>query len=277
MERPCSITPDIDILTVYFPLAGFGQLPINAFVIKGEQPVLVDTGAPLDGDAGDAVPRFMSALQQVIDPAELKWIWLTHADPDHVGSVHRILEEAPNARIVTTFLTVGRMSLYRPLPLERVYLLNPGQSLDIGDRTLTSVRPPSFDAADTAGLFDSKSRAFFSSDCFGAILERPARGADDIPSSDLEAGQLLWATIDAPWLHKVNESAFAASLNKVRKMEPEMILGSHLPPARRRTEQLLRSLAAVPTATPFVGPDQAALQLMMAQLTGDHAGERATA
>ena len=95
MERPFSVTPDIDILTTYFPLPGFGQLPINAFVIKGEQPVLVYTGAPLDGEAGDAVPSFMSALQQVIDPAELKWIWLTHADLDHVGSVHRILEGRP--------------------------------------------------------------------------------------------------------------------------------------------------------------------------------------
>ena len=188
---------------------------------------------------------------------------------DHVGSVHQILEEAPEARVVTTFLTVGRMSVFRPLPLDRVYLLNPGQSLDIGDRTLTSVRPPSFDAPDTAGLYDSKSKTLFSSDCFGALLPGPAETAGDVAESDLREGQLLWATLDAPWLHKVDPTTFAASLNEIRQMGPETILSIHLPPARGMTEQLLSSLASAPAATPFVGPDQAALMEMLAQVTGD--------
>lgn len=271
MVSPSSVTPDIDVLTAYFPIPGLGQLPINAFVIKAREPMLIDTGAPLDGEGGDATESFMTALRKVIDPADLKWIWLTHADMDHVGSVHQILDEAPQARVVTTFLTVGRMSVFRPLPMDRVYLLNPGQSLDLGDRKVTSIQPPSFDAADTAGLYDSKSRTFFSSDCFGALLSGPAEAAADISAADLEAGQLLWATVDSPWLHKVNDATFAASLNQVRKMEPEMILSSHLPPARRMTDRLLGTLAKAPAATPFMGPDQAALEQMMAQLTGDAA------
>ena len=213
----------------------------------------------------------MDALRQVIDPSEIKWIWITHADMDHVGSVHQILEEAPEARVITTFRTVGRMSVFNPLPLDRIYLLNPGQSLEVGDRTLTSVRPPSFDAADTAGLYDSKSKTFFSSDCFGALMSAPAETAGDIGEAELREGQLLWATIDAPWVHKVDSASFAASLNEVRKMEPEMILSSHLPPALGMTEQLLSTLATAPSATPFVGPDQAALMEMLAQITGDPA------
>ncbi len=269
MEQPYRAAPDIDVLSMYFPIPGLGNLPINAFVIKGQEPVLVDTGSPLDGDGADATEGFMDALRQVIDPSDLKWIWLTHADMDHVGSVHQILEEAPEARVITTFLTVGRMSVFRPLPMDRVYLLNPGQSLDIGDRTLTSVKPPSFDAADTAGLYDSKSKTFFSSDCFGALLPGPAETAGDILESDLQEGQLLWATLDAPWLHKVDPTIFAASLNEIREMAPETILSSHLPPAHGMTERLLTSLAAAPGATPFVGPDQAALREMLAQVTGD--------
>ena len=271
MVQTHKVTPDIDVLSTYFPIPGFGQLPINAFVLKGREPLLVDTGAPLDGEGADATASFMTALRQVIDPADLRWIWLTHADMDHVGSVHQILQEAPQARVVTTFLTVGRMSVFRPLPMDRVYLLNPGQSLDLGDRTVTSVKPPSYDAADTAGLYDSKSKAFFSSDCFGALLSGPADTASDVSPAGLKEGQLLWATIDAPWVHKVDDTTFAASLNEIRKMDPEMILSSHLPPAHRMTEQLIRTLAAAPRATPFVGPDQAALQAMLAQLTGEPA------
>jgi hypothetical protein len=70
----------------------------------------------------------------------------------------------------------------------------------------------------------------------------------------------LWATVDSPWLRKVDRDAFARELDDIRKMEPKMVLSSHLPAAQGdMTERLLASLAAAPTAQPFVGPDQAAL------------------
>ena len=60
----------------------------------------------------------------------------------------------------------------------------------------------------------------------------------------------------------------ARQLDGIRKMEPNLILSGHLPPARRHlTERMLSSLARVPTAQPFVGPDQAALVNMMAQMS----------
>jgi hypothetical protein len=37
------------------------------------------------------------------------------------------------------------MSTEHPLPMNRIYLLNPSQSLDAGDRRLTGFRPPLFD------------------------------------------------------------------------------------------------------------------------------------
>ena len=42
----------------------------------------------------------MSAMWYV-DPQKLKWVWLTHDDADHTGSIRRVMELAPNARLVT--------------------------------------------------------------------------------------------------------------------------------------------------------------------------------
>src|SRR6185312_11873119 len=109
-------------------------------------------------------------LGEAIDPADVRWIWLTHPDRDHTGGIFALLEAAPNARVVTTFSGVGIMSTESPLPMDRVYLLNPGQTLDVGDRTLTGFRPPLFDNPATVGFFESKSGIFFSSDCFGAPM-----------------------------------------------------------------------------------------------------------
>lgn len=266
MEEPYKATPDIDVLTTYFPIPILGMIPINAFVLRAKEPVLVDTGFPLESD------EFMQTLRSVIDPEDLSWIWLTHTDQDHIGSLHRLLDEAPDVRVITTFLGVGKMSLFNPLPMDRVYFLNPGESIDVGDRTLTAVKPPSFDAPETTGFYDDRSGTFFSSDCFGALMSSPAQDAADIPQKDLREGQILWATVDAPWLHTVDEGTFAEALANVRRMSPKVILSSHLPAAKgSMTEQFVESLASAPGAQPFVGPDQAGLQQMLAEMTGGNA------
>lgn len=255
-------TSDIEVITSSFPIPGFGFVPVNAFVLKGSEPVLVDTGTVVES------PDFMSTLRSIIDPADLRWIWLTHTDADHIGSLHQLLEENPRLRVITTFLGVGIMSLFAPLPMDRVNFVNPGEKITVGDRTLTAVRPPAFDSPSTTGFYDDRSGAFFSSDCFGALLADPPQNAADLSDKDLREGQIFWATVDSPWLHKVDEGTFAKELNGIRRMEPKMILSSHLPAAGgEMTDRLLASLADAPSAQPFVGPDQAALEQMLKQMT----------
>jgi flavorubredoxin len=262
MVNSYKAAPDIEVLTSNFPIPGFGLVPINAFVIKGSEPILVDTGAMVDR------AEFMAALRSVIDPTELKWIWLTHTDFDHIGSLNQLLAENPRLRVVTTFLGVGIMNLYAPLPLDRVHLVNPGEKITVGDRTLTAIKPPAFDNPSTTGFYDDKSGVFFSSDCFGALLSAVPQNAADLSDKDLREGQVFWATVDSPWLHKVDGGAFARELEGIRGMEPKMVLSSHLPAASGdMTERLLASLAAVPTALPFVGPNQAALEQMLKGMT----------
>jgi flavorubredoxin len=250
--------PDVDVVTSTATVAGFGQLAINAFVVHAEEPVLVDTGAVRESD------EFMTALRQVIDPADLRWIWLTHTDFDHIGSLHRLLDENERLRVITSFLGVGIMGLASPLPMDRVYLVNPGQRVDVGDRTLTAVRPPAFDNPITTGLRDDRSRVFFSSDCFGALLDEVPERAEDVSEEALHQGQVFWATVDSSWLHAVDRAFFASELERIRALQPSMVLSSHLPAAQGSSlERLLGALAAVPDAPAFVGPDQAALQQML--------------
>jgi flavorubredoxin len=264
MMSTYTAAPDVDVVTSTNDVGGFGNLAINAFVIHADQPVLVDTGSLAQSD------DFMAALRSVIDPADLRWIWLTHTDFDHIGSLHRLLDENERLRVITSFLGAGIMGLSAvPLPMDRVYLVNPGQTVDVGDRTLTAVRPPAFDNPITTGLRDERSGIFFSSDCFGALLDEVPQCAEDLSDEALRQGQVFWATVDSSWLHMVDRAMFASELDRVRALKPAMVLSSHLPAAQGSTlERLLRALAEVPDAPAFVGPDQAALEQMLAETTG---------
>lgn len=263
MATTYTAAPGIDVLTSNVAIPGLGLVPVNAFVLHGSEPVLVDTGTVAERDG------FMTALQSVIDPTDLRWIWLTHTDFDHIGNLHRLLADHPQIRVITTFLAVGIMGLADGLPLDRVHLVNPGQKITVGDRVLTAFKPPVFDNPSTTGFLDDTTGTLFSSDCFGALLQEVPENAADLSADDLRDGQVLWATVDSPWLHKVDRAAFAKELDGIASLAPTMILSSHLPAASgAMTERLLSSLAAAPGAAPFVGPDQAALEQLMAGMTG---------
>ena len=251
------VAPDTTSLNSYIPLPGLGQLPVNAFMIDAQEPVLIDTGmAAVRND-------FLKELRSTTDLEALRWIWITHADADHLGNLDVILKEAPNARVVTTYMGMGKMGL-QGLPSERMYLLNPGQSLDVGDRKLTAITPPTFDAPETTGLFDEKTRTLFSADCFGAILDSPAENAKDISHETLREGSMTWTSIDAPWLGKISPDIFANTLSQIENLNADIILSSHLPVAKGMTKTLLGILTEAQHAPAFVGPDQAALEKMMA-------------
>ena len=182
---------DVSVLSDYAEVPGIGCLPVNTFVLHAEQPLVIDTGL------SNADKDFVGELAAVIDPQDVRWVWITHPDRDHTGGLWKLLEAAPDARLVTTFIGVGIMSTEWTVPMDRVYLLNPGQKLDLGDRTVTGYRPPLFDNPATVGLQDDRSGTLFASDCFGGPMTAPelACGPDlrDVPGEDLRAAQLLWA------------------------------------------------------------------------------------
>jgi flavorubredoxin len=149
--------------------------------------------------------------------------------------------------------------------MDRVHLINPGQSVTVGDRRLTAVKPPVYDNPITTGFVDDRTGILFSSDCFGGLLTDVPQDAADLDTEALRAGQVRWATVDSPWLHGVDRDAFGRSLDAVRTLEPKMVCSSHLPPAPGTLLDLcLESLALARDAEPFVGPDQAFLDAMLA-------------
>ncbi len=260
-------TPGVDVITTNADIPGLGSLAINAFVLQGAEPILVDTGTV----AGSS--DFLTSLESVINPADLRWIWLTHTDFDHIGSMAALLDAHPHLRVITSFLGVGIMGLSStPLAMDRVYLVNPGQSVTLADRTLTAVRPPVYDNPITSGFLDHQTGILFSSDCFGALLPEVPQDAGDLDIDTLQSGQVRWATVDSAWVHNVDRDVFGAALDELRAIEPTMVCSSHLPPAPGAMLKLfVDSLAQVPGADRFIGPDQAALEMMLAGMVGSPA------
>ncbi len=239
---PRQVAPDTFVLPAFTPLPFGGVLPLHAFLIRGAEPVLIDTGA---GPLRDA---FVRHLETLVDLRDLRYVWLTHTDPDHTGALDQVLRAAPQARVVVGMMGAAKFGLTGAVPAERLHVLAPGDRLDLAGRTLTAVRPPTYDAPETIAAFDGATRTLFAADSFASVLQAPAESADAIAPAQVREGMVGWATVDTPWLGQVDTARFRQGLESIRRLQPERILSSHLPPATGMTDALLAHLAATAEA-----------------------------
>jgi len=251
---------DVHVLPSHLDIPGVGTLLVNAFVLLAEQPVLVDTGLGMDSEA------FMAALRAIVDPAELRWIWLTHDDTDHTGSLDALMAAAPDATVVTHALGALRLSTWTALALDRVHAIVPGEALDVGDRTLTAFRPPTFDNPTSTGFQDSSSGAYFAVDTFGAILPGAVEDLADVPEPALFGGMSAWASFDSPWTQWMERSRFDAMLGEVRSLQASQLFSAHLPAKGGKPDQLLDIVATVHDGEAFVPPNQEAFAQIVAAI-----------
>jgi glyoxylase-like metal-dependent hydrolase (beta-lactamase superfamily II) len=260
------VTENVTSLVTPVPVPGIGFLPINSFVIKtAAGAILVDSCVTLpEGE-------FLSGVAGVVDPADIKWIWLTHPDRDHTGGLLEILDAAPSARLMTSFTSFGHISVGpEPAPPERLHLVNPGERHRLGDIEVVAFRPPLYDNPGTVGFFEPRSRTLVSSDCFGApqpsLQDAVVPDAGELPDEQVTAGQMMWGSADSPWVHSVDKTKFAASLSEVKSFDPVLTLSTHIPPIHGSIEKHLNTLSKVPDSPPAPGLDQETLEALLAEM-----------
>lgn len=267
MDAPYQGSSDVYVFPANLSLPGVGVLPVNAYLLMAEEPVLIDTGIGIDTE------DFLTAVSSFLPLEQLKWVWLTHDDADHTGSIQQVMELAPNATLVTHAMSALRMGTWWPVPMERVHAIRFGDEIHVGDRTLTAIAPPLFDNPMSTGALDQSTGALFTVDAFGAILPEATQDAADVPPDALAGGMVGWATTDSPWAHVTDRAKFSEVLDRVRQIRPTRIFSSHLPAASgTSTEDFLRLLETVPDAEPFMPPDAEQFAQMIAAMAAEQQG-----
>jgi flavorubredoxin len=240
-----------------------GYFPMNSMVIRGKEPVLVDTGSPADRE------KWLANAWSLVDPEDVRWIFLTHDDRDHSGNLLAVLDACPNATLLTTWFMVGRMSEEWATPLDRCRFLNDGETLDVGDRRLVALRPPLFDNPTTRGLFDERTGVYWSVDTFATNAPGPVQDAADLDEAYFRDGQLLGARLVSPWHQWLDAAKFHAHVDVVESLPIEAIAACHGPTLYKSTiGEAFRLLRSVPDVEPWPEYTQHDLEGWMAAMQG---------
>jgi flavorubredoxin len=249
MLAPFLIADRTYVVPLALPVASHGVLPLNSIVIQGEEPVLIDTGPAV------LRAQFIDSLFSLVDPDSLRWIFISHDDRDHAGNLAVLLDMCRNARLLTTSQGLMRLTKEWDFELSRIVLLSSGQRFLAGDRDLISLRPPLFDSPATRGLFDTRTRLYYGVDSFASMLPEYYPAVRDVPHELYVEGFNWLNRANAPWYCLTDPAAMGREIDRVRRLDPSVIVSYHGPVARGMSDRLCQLLAAMPREDDIVFPD----------------------
>ena len=251
---PVKVAPDTYLIPNLAAAEPGTYVPVNSLVILGEEPIIVDTGAPVHRE------HWLDMVFGLVDPEDIRWVFLSHEDGDHTGSLDQVLEAAPQATLVMNFFSTERLGLERPVHLERMIWREPGETFDAGDRRLRLVLPPIFDGPATRGLFDEKTGVLWSVDTFAALTTGAVHHVEDLPKDLYEESFMFFNSLISPWHQFLDPVRYNRHVDTVEALKPRAIASAHGPilvgDAIHDAFDRVRTLAGEPIIAP---PGQEAL------------------
>lgn len=258
---PYNIADDAWLIPNYYAAGPGVFLPVNTMVIKGEQPIIVDTGAPIHRES------VLNQVFSLIDPQDVRWIYLSHDDGDHTGALHELLAMCPNATLVVNFFITERLALEKALPIDRMIWLGPGDVLDAGDRKLHLIVPPIFDGPATRALFDEKTRVLWSVDSFASLCTATGYELSDIPPEMYDETFRLLNSLISPWHQWLDQAKYAAHCKQLHALDFTATASAHGPLLRGSSIDDAFSRVATMAGEPIVvPPGQETLDEMVAAI-----------
>jgi flavorubredoxin len=233
---------------------------INSMVIRGAEPVIVDTGTPANRK------QWLQDVFSLVEPKDVRWVFLSHDDVDHTGNLDEVMTACPNATLVCNWAMVERYTNCFDFPLERCRWVMDTESFDVGDRTLHALRPPVFDSPTTRGLYDPKTKLYWAVDTFATPLPDPQMGIADLDEEFWR--ELMWvfaAGAVSPWLTMVDHEKYGRHVDQVQDLDITTIAACHTPVIEGPyIEQAFARVREMPRLDPPVLPDQSILDQVIA-------------
>lgn len=152
---------DYDIKTFDIVMTTDYGTTYNSYFINAGKKALVEVAKEKFFDT------WLSKLRQVTDPSEISYIILDHTEPDHSGSLKKLLALAPSATVVGSGNAIRYLADMVNMPF-RSMIVKDGDTLDLGGKTLKFISAPNLHWPDTIYTWLEEDKILFTCDSFGA-------------------------------------------------------------------------------------------------------------
>lgn len=187
----------------------------NSYLILDEKTALMDT---VDARG---MKEWEQNLQEALNGRKLDYLIISHLEPDHAGSIGRLLELHPEAVIVGNAKTFNMLPQFFDVNLEGHSLtVKEGDSLPLGSHTLNFYMAPMVHWPEVMVTYESSEKVLFSADGFGKF---GAMDAEDDEGWACEARRYYFNIVGR------YGTSVQALLKKAAKLDIAMICPLHGP------------------------------------------------
>ena len=185
----------------------------NAYLVEGsEKTALLDTVDPPMADI------LMAQLDKV---PKIDFIVSHHAEQDHSGSIPRVLDRFPEAKVVSTPKAKTMLIDLLGIPENAFITVADGETISLGDKTLKFIYTPWVHWPETMVTYLEEEHILFSCDFYGSHI-----ATADLLVTDqgrvYEAAKRYYAEIMMPF-----RSVIEKNIEKLKTYDIQMIAPSH--------------------------------------------------
>ena len=134
----------------------------NSYVLKaGDKTILFETAKEKFWD------DYLEKLEEVTTVSEIDYLVVSHTEPDHAGSVERLLDMCPHLKIISTGTANGFLKEIVNRDFTGI-VVKDGQSMQIGNKTLYFMAVPNLHWPDTMYTYIEEEQILVTCDSFGS-------------------------------------------------------------------------------------------------------------
>lgn len=195
----------------------------NSYVVKGsEKTAIFETVKEKTFD------QYLERLQSLnIDFDEIGYIIVDHTEPDHTGSVAKLLDYAKNAKVVGSAPAIRFLRQIANRPFQEVVVKH-GDTLSLGNKTLRFIEAPFLHWPDSIYTYVEEDHALMTCDSFGSHYCFDGIFRDLIPADKeneyMDALKYYYDCIMGPFKPHVLKA-----LDKIKDLEIDTICTGHGP------------------------------------------------
>lgn len=192
----------------------------NSYLMKtGGKTVLFETAKEVFFD------EYLEKVQELTDIADIDYLVVSHTEPDHAGSIARLLELNPNIKIIATGCAIGFLKEIVNRDFYSIAVQDE-ETMRIGDRTLRFMVVPNLHWPDTMYTYIEEEQVLVTCDSFGShygfhdVLVSSVKNHDDY----MRATKYYFDCIIGPF-----KPYMLKALERVRALDLSMICPGHGP------------------------------------------------
>ncbi len=149
-----------DLFEGLWPITKEG-VSYNSYLIDDEKKAIIDLTKSLKGD------EFLAQIDEVTDISKIDYIVVNHMEPDHSGFLRTFRRIAPRATILGSAKTKDMLESFFSIK-DNVQVVNDGDTLSLGKRTLKFFSTPFLHWPETMMTYEVSHKILFSCDAFGS-------------------------------------------------------------------------------------------------------------